>query len=71
MYGNMTPAELLTIQRSSIGIKFLENVLHVLTLGCYSRITKGTFVFWKTHGELTVDAIQEISHSVKINTDEY
>lgn len=42
---------------SSIGEKFLEAVFHILTLGIYSKIDKGTFAFWKSHGEILVEDV--------------
>ena len=41
------------------GTTFLENVLHVLSLGFYSKATKGTFAFWKSHGEVLTDNIEK------------
>ena len=44
---------------SSSGVKFLENIVHIVTLGLYSKATKGTFAFWKSHGEAVVDTVDE------------
>lgn len=41
------------------GIKFLENVLNALSFGFYSKATKGTFSFWKSHGEVLTDNIEK------------
>jgi hypothetical protein len=47
----------------SAGIQFLKNVLHILSLGIYSKATKGTFAFWKTHGEAFSDKAEEVQSS--------
>ncbi|MBN9227825.1 MULTISPECIES: hypothetical protein [Legionella] len=46
---------------SNKGVQFLENVLHVLSLGIYSKVTKGTFKFWQSHGEALSENIEEVS----------
>jgi hypothetical protein len=51
----------------TMGAKFLENVLHVLTLGLYSKYSKGTFKFWKTHGQAVVDEITETAKKITNN----
>jgi VPS inhibitor protein E len=53
---------------SSAGARFLENILHVLTLTLYSLFSKGTASFWKSHGEVLTDAIDkenEADNSIK------
>lgn len=45
---------------SNWGLWFLEQIMHVLTLGVYSKVTKGTFQFWKSHGESFVDKENEL-----------
>lgn len=44
---------------SSNGARFLESIFHVITLGIYSKLTKGTFAFWKSHGEALTDNVEE------------
>ncbi|KTD59142.1 hypothetical protein [Legionella shakespearei] len=44
---------------SSAGARFLENILHVLTLTLYSVFSKGTASFWKSHGEALTDNIDK------------
>ncbi|HAU1296599.1 Dot/Icm T4SS effector VipE [Legionella pneumophila] len=43
------------------GARFLESILHIISLGIYSKLTKGTFKFWKSHGEALSDNIEEVS----------
>lgn len=38
--------------------KYLEYLFHIITLGFYSKYTKGTFAFWKSHGEALVDEME-------------
>jgi hypothetical protein len=45
---------------SNKGVQFLENVLHVLSLGIYSKFTKGTFKFWQAHGEAFDENVNNI-----------
>jgi VPS inhibitor protein E len=45
---------------SNWGAWFLEQVFHVLTFGVYSKLTKGTFQFWKSHGEAFVENEHEL-----------
>ncbi|WP_028388675.1 hypothetical protein [Legionella fairfieldensis] len=59
-YGYMTPASILATHHSSVGMRFLESIFHILTLGVYSQITKGTFAFWRTDGEVAFNAIKVI-----------
>ncbi|WP_131792998.1 hypothetical protein [Legionella birminghamensis] len=54
-----------TRRNSSIDQIFLEGLFNVLTLGIYSKISKGTFAFWKTHGEVVVEDIDEIKNQPK------
>jgi hypothetical protein len=44
------------------GLLFLERILHVLSLGIYSKATKGTFQFWKSHGNVLAN---KMSHFTK------
>ncbi|WP_131783464.1 hypothetical protein [Legionella gresilensis] len=46
---------------SSLG-NFLENVFQALSLGVYSRFSKGTFQFWKSHGGSFIDKVAEASN---------
>lgn len=46
---------------SSSGMKFLEKVFNILTLGVYSKISKGTFAFWKSHGEAFAQKVSDSS----------
>jgi hypothetical protein len=46
------------------GALFLETLFHILTLVIYSKITKNSFAFWKSHGELVVDKITEITQDL-------
>lgn len=48
--------------RDSNCTRFFAGVLHALSVGIFSKLTKGTFAFWKSHGESFCDEIQhEIS----------
>ncbi len=49
---------------SSEGAKFLEGILNILIICVYSKISKGTFAFWKSHGEAVVDKIEALSPKV-------
>ncbi|WP_305884781.1 hypothetical protein [Legionella sp. 27cVA30] len=40
--------------------RFLETILNIVTLGIYSKVTKGTFAFWKSHGQAMLEQVQEI-----------
>ncbi|USQ15316.1 hypothetical protein J2N86_15250 (plasmid) [Legionella lytica] len=51
----------LSEQRSGAGMRFLETVLHILTVGLYSKYTKNTFAFWKSHGEVLGDNIAHLT----------
>ncbi|CAM2948943.1 hypothetical protein [Legionella worsleiensis] len=53
---------------SSNGIKFLEYIFHILTLGIYSKASKGTFAFWKAHGESLTNCVEEKIESVNSPT---
>lgn len=55
--------ETLKTHRTSKGILFLENVLHVLSAGLYSKLTKGTFQFWKSKGESFSEQVVSTSKS--------
>lgn len=50
------------------GFQFLENIFHTLTLGIYSKLTKGTFQFWKSHGEALTDKLEDIDRGKTPNT---
>lgn len=52
---------ILAEQRSGMGIKFLETLLHVLTAGLYAKYSKNTFAFWKSHGEALADNIEQLT----------
>lgn len=49
----------LIAHRSSVATRFVQVILNILSLGFYSNITKGTFAFWKSHGEVLADNIDE------------
>lgn len=53
---------------SSAGARFLENVLHILTLTLYSVFSKGTASFWKSHGEVLTDNIDKENKADNSNT---
>lgn len=53
--------ETLAAQRSGMGIKFLETLLHVLTAGLFAKYSKNTFAFWKSHGEALGDNIEQLT----------
>lgn len=45
-------------RNSSVGGRFLENIFHIITLGIYSKLSKGSFSFWKTHGEVLCEQVE-------------
>jgi hypothetical protein len=55
-----SPLEVLKHQRSPSATKFLENIMNLLTLGIYSKVSKGTFAFWKSHGEAAGEQINNL-----------
>jgi VPS inhibitor protein E len=48
-----------TLKQHRQSSKFLETILNVLSLGIYSKISKGTFAFWKSHGEVLTNRVEE------------
>lgn len=51
----------LTPQRNnSIFARFKESLMHIVTVGLVSKATKGTFTFWKSHGQAAVDQMKDI-----------
>ncbi len=50
-------------RNSSFGARFLENLLHIITLGIYSKASKNSFAFWKSHGEVFCDTIETQNNS--------
>lgn len=55
-----TNREHLTEHRDKGFTRFLSNVLHILSLGLYSKYSKGTFKFWQSHGESFVQNAEHI-----------
>lgn len=55
-----TNREYLTEHRDKGFTRFLCNALHILSLGLYSRYSKGTFKFWQSHGESFVQNADHI-----------
>jgi hypothetical protein len=55
----ITNKAILSDHRDPIGLRILANIGHVLTLGIVSKLTKGTFAFWKAHGEVVAEEIEE------------
>ena len=56
---------ILKAHRNPQGVKFLETILHVLTFGLYSKLSKGTFEFWKSHGDALVDKLEENKNNTR------
>ncbi|KTD75199.1 hypothetical protein [Legionella waltersii] len=51
--------------RDSISTRFIASILHVLSLGLYSKFTKGTFAFWRSHGDIVCDKLEKaLPHSL-------
>lgn len=48
-----------TLNKHRDSSRFLETVLNILSIGLYSKFSKGTFAFWKSHGEAMVDKLDE------------
>lgn len=48
-----------TLKEHRESSRFLETVLNMLSLGIYSKLSKGTFAFWKSHGEALVDKVED------------
>ncbi len=55
---------------SSRSARFFESVMHVLSGGAISKSTKGTFKFWKSHGESLADKAEKVLKDVD-NTPKY
>lgn len=51
--------KILTDHRSSSGARFFQDILNILSLGLYSKYTKGTFAFWKSRGEVLTENLGE------------
>ncbi len=56
--------KIISAHRDSAGIRFLAKVAHILTFGIISKLTKGTFAFWKSHGEAFSEQAEEITKKV-------
>lgn len=66
---NVTNQDVLAIRRNdSMAKVFLEGVLNVLTLGIYSKVSKGTFRFWQTHGEALGKQVQDEIRETQANS---
>lgn len=48
-------------RNASFGARFLEAILHIITLGIYSKVSKDSFAFWKSHGEVLCDSIESLT----------
>lgn len=46
--------------RDGAVMKFIKNVLHILSAGVASKLTKESFQFWKSHGEVFADKAEDI-----------
>lgn len=42
--------------------KTLEYLFHIITFGIYSKVSKNTFAFWRSHGAVVLDEIETIAH---------
>lgn len=51
--------EILSRNLDNSAMKFIKNILHVLTAGLYSKLTKDTFQFWKTQGEIFTENVND------------
>lgn len=51
--------ETLSKNLDSSAMKFMKNILHVLTAGLYSKSTRDTFQFWKTQGEVFTENVSD------------
>ncbi len=50
---------ILTKNYDSAGLRFLKNVGHILTFGIISKISKGTFCFWKSKEQLMIQRMNK------------
>lgn len=51
--------EILSRNLDNSAMKFIKNILHALTAGLYSKLTKDTFQFWKTQGEIFTENVND------------
>ena len=50
----------LSEHRDSAAMKFFKKILHILSGGIVSKLTKDTFQYWKSHGEVFSDKAENI-----------
>ena len=53
--------ETLEKQRDSAAKRFLKGVAHILSGGIVSKLSKGSFCFWKSHGKVFAEKVSGIS----------
>lgn len=60
-----TNLDILNMHRDSAAIRFLKNIGHILTVGIIGKLTKHSFKFWKSNGEVFGSRALEIATKEK------